>query len=387
MRRSRGYVPTPIPLVTPVPRPILACGAQLKNTFCLAAGNTAFLGPHIGDLDNAATMAAFEEAVARLSLFTGIIPEVIAHDSHPDYLSTRYALTRPEARKVGVQHHHAHVVSAMAEHGLKGSVVGVAYDGTGLGDDGTAWGGEILACGLGSYARLCTLRPIRLAGGDRSMSEVWRIALALLDDAFDGQAPLDGLHLFSKVDPAKVAGVRSLLAAGLNSPLAHGAGRYFDALGALLLGLPEARFEGQVAMALNVAAADEEQGGYPFVIDRSGSTAQIDLRPMVRRLVGDLRDGTPTEVVAARFHDTLASATALFVLGSTDPTLPVILTGGCFQNDRLTASLVRRLRPERTVFLHSQVPCGDGGLALGQALVAGAVLDAEDSLPRGAGGS
>ena len=266
---------------------------------------------------------------------------------------------------MGVQHHHAHVASAMAEHGLKGNVVGVAFDGTGLGDDGTAWGGEILECGPGSYARRCTLRPIRLAGGDRAMSE--------------------GLRLFSRLDPAKVAGVRSLLAAGLNSPMAHGAGRYFDALGALCLGLPEARFEGQVAIALNVAASEEENGVYPFVIDRSGPTAQIDLRPMIRRLVSDLRDDVPTEVVAARFHDTLASATAVFVRENTDPALPVVLTGGCFQNDRLTASLVRRLRPDRVVILHSQVPCGDGGLALGQALVAGAILDAEASLPRRAG--
>ena len=166
LRRARGYVPRPVALARPLRRPVLACGAQLKNTFCLAAGREAWLGPHIGDLDNLEATRAFEEQVERLQRFLGIRPEVIAHDLHPDYASTRYALKRPEPLRVAVQHHHAHVASAMAEHGLEGPVLGLAWDGTGYGTDGTAWGGELLRVTPGSCERLATLRPLRLAGGD-----------------------------------------------------------------------------------------------------------------------------------------------------------------------------------------------------------------------------
>ncbi|HUL77282.1 MAG TPA: carbamoyltransferase HypF, partial [Vicinamibacteria bacterium] len=178
LRRSRGYVPRPIRLRRPVRRPVLACGAHLKNTFCLARGDEAWLGPHIGDLDNLEATRAFEEQVERLQRFLGVRPEVIAHDRHPDYASTRYALARPEAAKVAVQHHHAHVASALGEHGLEGPVLGVAWDGTGYGTDGTAWGGELLLVREGSFERLATLRPLRLAGSDEAIRQVWRIALA-----------------------------------------------------------------------------------------------------------------------------------------------------------------------------------------------------------------
>jgi hydrogenase maturation protein HypF len=202
LRRSRGYVPRPIHLAHRFARPVLACGAHLKNTFCLGAGEQATLGPHVGDLENLETYASLESAVERMERFLRLRPEVLAHDLHPQYLSTRYARERAAALglpAVGVQHHHAHVVSAMAEHGLEGPVLGVAFDGTGYGSDGASWGGELLLAEHRRFERLATLRPLSLAGGERAIREPWRVALAALDDAFGGDPPLAALPLFREV--------------------------------------------------------------------------------------------------------------------------------------------------------------------------------------------
>jgi hydrogenase maturation protein HypF len=374
-RRSRGYVPRPVPLRRPVRRPVLACGAHLKNTFCLAAGDEAWLGPHIGDLDNLEAVRAFEEQVERLQRFLGIRPEVIAHDLHPDYASTTYALARPEPVKVAVQHHHAHVASAMGEHGLQGPVLGLAWDGTGYGTDGTAWGGELLLVGDGAFERLATLRPLRLAGSDEAIRQVWRLALAALDDAFDGAPPLERLRLFASVPAHDVAVVRNIAARGLRSPLAHGAGRYFDALGALGLERPRATYEGQVALEWNLAADESETGSYPFEVGEEGGLVQADLRPLVRAAVEDLVAGVGPGRVSARFHEGMAEAAAALVRRAAvaHGGLPVVLTGGCFQNARLAEGVRRRLQVDFDVRLHGEVPPGDGGIALGQALVADVV--------------
>jgi hydrogenase maturation protein HypF len=374
LRRSRGYVPRPITLQRPVRRPILACGAHLKNTFCLVAGREAWLGPHIGDLDNLEAIHAFEQQVERFQRFLGIRPEVIAHDLHPDYASTAYALRRPEREKVAVQHHHAHVASAVAEHGLSGPVLGLAWDGTGYGSDATAWGGELLLVDGGRFERLATLRPILLPGSDEAIRQVWRIALAALDDAFSGAPPLERLRLFDSVAPRDVDVVRRMLATGLRSPAAHGAGRYFDALGALGLGRARASYEGQVALEWNLAAAESEAGTYPFEIADEAGCPEADLRPLVRAAVSDLVSGAGPAVVSARFHEAMADVAAAMVRRAAVACgrLPVVLTGGCFQNDRLADGVRRRLSAEHDVCLHGEVPPGDGGIALGQALVADA---------------
>jgi hydrogenase maturation protein HypF len=373
-RRSRGYVPRAVPLRRPVRRPVLACGAHLKNTFCLAAGDEAWLGPHIGDLDNLEATRAFEEQVERLQRFLGIRPEVIAHDLHPDYASTRFALARPEAIKVAVQHHHAHVASALGEHGLEGPVLGLAWDGTGYGTDGTAWGGELLLARHGSFERLATLRPLRLAGSDEAIRQVWRIALAALDDAFDGAPPLEGLRLFGSVPARDVAVVRQMASKSLQSPLAHGAGRYFDALGALGLGRGRATYEGQVALEWNLAADGTETGSYPFELAQEGGLVHADLRPLVRAAAEDLVAGVGPGRVSARFHEAMADVAAALVRRAAGEhgRLPVVLTGGCFQNARLAEGVLCRLQGDFDVRLHGEVPPGDGGIALGQALVADA---------------
>jgi hydrogenase maturation protein HypF len=373
-RRSRGYVPRPIRLARPVAAPILACGAHLKNTFCLAAGSEAWLGPHVGDLDTVESLASYAYAVESMERFLGVAPEVIAHDLHPDYASTAYAHARPEPVKIGVQHHHAHVASAMAEHGLPGPVLGVAYDGTGYGTDGSAWGGELLLAGHRSFERLGTFRPLPLPGGEAAIREIWRLALGLLEDAFGEEAPLDRFALFGGERAAATDVVRRMMRRGFNAPRAHGVGRYFDAVAALVLGRAVATFEGQAALAWNVIADPREACVYPYEIDRGQVPWEVDLRPTVRALVRDALGGIPAPVISARFHNTLAGATARVVRAAADShTRPIVLTGGCFQNERLAEGVMAALAGF-DVRLHRDVPPGDGGLALGQALVADAVM-------------
>jgi hydrogenase maturation protein HypF len=264
----------------------------------------------------------------------------------------------------------------MAEHGLAGPVIGITFDGTGLGTDGTAWGGEFLVADLAGFQRVASLRPVALPGGDQAIRQVWRLALALLDDAFEGAPPLDGLALFKSVPEAHVTLVRRMLAERLNTPLAHGAGRYFDAIGALALATPRSAFEGQVAMQCNFAAAPTENGVYDFALDTSLQPWSIDLRPMVRQATQNLVDGQAGAVICARFHNTLVAATAQAVrmVRQQFGHLPVVLTGGCFANQRLTESLLTALSPEFGVYLHGLIPPGDGGLALGQVVVSHALL-------------
>ncbi len=384
-RRSRGYVPRRIPLRRPVSRPVLGCGAQLKNTFCLASGDSAWLGPHIGDLDNLEAVRAFEEQVERLQQFLGIAPEVIAHDLHPDYTATTYALRRSEPTKIAVQHHHAHVASAVAEHEAEGPVLGLAWDGTGYGTDGTVWGGELLLVDGARFERLGTLRPIRLAGGDEAVRQVWRIALAALDDAFEGAPPLERLRLFDRIPDRDIAVVRQLLAKGVRAPLARGAGRYFDAIGALGLVRTRASYEGQTALEWNLTAAEGEDGSYPFDLRAGAACLEADLRPLVRAAALDLADEVAPGVVAGRFHNAMVDAAVALVhaAGDAHRSLPVVLTGGCFQNAWLVEGIVRRLGGERRLLRHGLVPPGDGGIALGQVLIADAAVRA--GVPAGAG--
>ena len=382
LRRSRGFVPKAVPASIPFERPVLACGPHLKNTFCVGLKKAAYLGPHIGDLENLETLTAFEEAVERMLRFLRVEPEIVAHDLHPGYLSTAYARSRPGVQTIGVQHHHAHVASAMAEHGLPGPVIGVAYDGTGWGEDGTAWGGEILLARGESFERLGTFRPLTLAGGETAIREVWRIALSLLDDAFEGKPPLERFKIFDHLAPRDLTIVRRMTALGVNAPSARGVGRYFDAVGALVLGRSLSRYEGHVAQALNGAADPSERGVYPFSIDETRSLPELDLAPMTRALCADLLAGAGAGAVAARFHNTIACATRDFVRAAAKRVghLPVVLTGGCFQNALLAERTLEALLDEEHVFLHHRVPPGDGGIALGQACVAAAVARKEGGL-------
>jgi hydrogenase maturation protein HypF len=375
LRRSRGYVPRPIALAHESSRRVLGCGALLKSTFALVRGTEACLGPHIGDLENLDTLAAYRESIARFEQFLQFEPEIVAHDLHPDYLSTQYAHGREGVTTIGVQHHHAHVASLMAEHGLQGPVIGVAFDGTGMGTDGESWGGEFMIAEYTRFRRIATFRPIALPGGDTATRQPWRTALALLDDAFGGDAPLDVLPLFQSIPSHDLDVVQQMIHARFNSPLAHGVGRYFDAMGAIGLSRPRATYEGQIALAWNLVADPHERRRYAYHVTMDESPWQVDLRPAIRDAVFQLVGGESPARVSARFHNTLAAATGDVVraIGHNFGRMPIALSGGCFQNARLTESIVSDLAPCCKAYTHAKVPTGDGGISLGQAVVADAI--------------
>jgi hydrogenase maturation protein HypF len=380
LRRARGFVPRAIETAREFAEPILACGAHLKNTFCVATGNSAFVGPHIGDLENVATLHAYEQAIERMKEFVGVSPKVVAHDLHPDYFSTRYALALEGVQTIAVQHHHAHIVSVMAEHGLEGPVLGIAYDGTGFGTDNTSWGGEFLIAHYDRFERFATFRPVALAGGDQAIRNPWRIALALLDEAFHGEPPLQDLPLFDAIGTVEVEAVRRMIERNFNTPAARGVGRYFDAIGALVLNMPVSRYEGEVAFRLNMIADRTARGRYPVVIHESVTPWELDFRPVIRSLVEDMRTGSSPATISARFHNTLAAATIEIARAALDARgpMPVVLSGGCFQNARLTEAVAAELHP----FVNRRVPPGDGGIALGQAFVAAARMRAAAAAPQ-----
>ena len=370
LRRARGHVPRTVELRPELAEPVLGVGAHLKNAICIGAGSRALLGPHVGDLETFETLRSFEASVEQMKKFIGVEPKVVAHDLHPDYFSTRYAESLEGVKLVGVQHHHAHVVSGMAEHGLTGSVVGVAYDGTGYGPDGTAWGGEILLASFTGYERLATFRPMALPGGDQAIRNVWRIALAALDEAFEGAPPLNAIPLFRPIDRLAIASIRRMIERNFNAPRARGVGRLFDALGAICLTRPEARYEGEVAMLWNLAADPNEHGRYEIVIRDGVTPWEIDPRPMIKAAVLDLLGGVDPATISAKFHNSLADVTVEVVRAANPDRLPVVLSGGCFQNARLADSVLAGL--PGAVMNHT-IPPGDGGLALGQVLVADAI--------------
>ncbi|MGZ5492368.1 MAG: Kae1-like domain-containing protein [Thermoanaerobaculia bacterium] len=266
----------------------------------------------------------------------------------------------------------------MAEYAIEGPVIGIAYDGTGFGTDGTSWGGEILVAGYAAFDRFATFRPILLAGADQAIRQPWRVALALLDDAFAGQPPLDRIPLFQSITPAVIDATRRAMAARLNTPLARGVGRYFDAFGAFILGMPDARYEGELAFRWNLVADEAERGVYPMVIDERSTPWEIDPRPMVRAAIDDFMAGRSAATISARFHNTIAAATIEIARAAVAAHggMPVVLSGGCFQNARLAESILEPLRATAHVYMNRNVPSGDGGIALGQAFIADACLRA-----------
>jgi hydrogenase maturation protein HypF len=382
-RRSRGYTPIGIRLPFRFTAPVLACGGLLKNTFCIGVEDTAYLGPHIGDLENLETYESFIHAVSRMETFLGVSPAVVVHDLHPGYLSTRYATERANVIAIGVQHHHAHIAGALVESGTTGPALGVAFDGTGFGPDGTAWGGEFLLVNGADYARVGTFRPLLLAGGDTAITHVWRQGFAAIIDAYDGEPPATVLACLGDVPEQERRVVREMLRQSLNTFPGRGVGRFFDAAGAIGLRRPRARFEGQVALEWNLVAARSESGAYPWRVEDEDGVLTIDLRPMFRSLAEDAVRGVGPGLISARFHNTIANATLDMVgrLRTRFGPFPVALSGGCFQNARLTESIVDGLGSAVQVMRHQLVPPGDGGLALGQAAIAHAVVESGRAYP------
>ena len=402
LRRARGYAPLPVMLADDGPT-LVAVGAHQKDVAALAIGRQVFLSQHIGDMETPEALAAFERVLHDFARIYEAAPAAIAHDLHPDYPTTSWA--RAAARAEGglaarcglleaalplvpVQHHHAHLAAALAEHGVEGPALAFTWDGTGYGADGTIWGGEALLGDAGSFERVARLRPFRLPGGERAVREPRRIALSLASQLEPGAADPEAIASDLGFSGSESRILRRLLEGGIGSPWSSSMGRLFDGVAALV-GLPgTVSFEGEAAMALEFAAEPRYAGSYPMPIAEAPAPAQLapgergratllelDWRPLVASVLADRRRGVGAATLAARFHATLAEAALAVALRFR--VARVALTGGCFQNRRLTAEVARRLRDAgREVLIHRQVPANDGGIALGQVAVARARLAA-----------
>ncbi len=382
LRRSRGYVPAPLKLPVDARLALLACGAEQKSTFCLANGARAWVGHHIGDLEHYSTLRAFQDGIAHFERLFSITPAVVAHDLHPDYLSTAYALARDDVHLIGVQHHHAHLAAGLAEHGLRGPAVGAIFDGTGYGSDATVWGGELLVGGLDGFDRAGSLHPVRMPGGAAAVRQPWRMAASWLTEAFGTPQPPPP-RLAAKLPPHRWDAISGVAANPALSPLTTSMGRLFDAVGALCGLRADVTYEGQAAIELEAAAAQAPgQGAYPLgVIDGAGPAAGrlvLDPRETIRALSAELEAGAAVSVVASRFHGAVTQATvaALLRIAAERGLETVVLSGGVFQNRLLLEAVADGLeRRSARVILPERLPPNDGGISFGQAAVAAAALE------------
>jgi hydrogenase maturation protein HypF len=386
VRRSRGYVPAALGLPAEcASRPLLACGAQLKNTFCVARGGRAWVSHHIGDLENEETLHSFVAGVEHFERLFAVTPEVIAHDAHPDYLSTAYALARAAAREdpaielIAVQHHHAHLGAALAEHGRSGPAIGAIFDGAGYGSEGTVWGGELLYGDLRGFRRVGSLGPVRMPGGEQAVRQPWRMACAWLAMAFDQPEPPLPSTLAECVDRERWRQIARLAATGLASPQTTSVGRLFDAVAAICGLRAEIKYEGQAAIELEAACDPSERRAYPVAVESIEDAVRIDPREALRAVSRETRAGEPIGIVAARFHNGLAAAAteACIRAAAAHRTELVVLSGGVFANRRLLEPVSRALtRAGIRVLIPQRLPIGDGGISYGQAAVAAAAIQA-----------
>jgi hydrogenase maturation protein HypF len=365
---------------------VLACGAELKNTFCLAKDGRAFVSHHIGDLENAETLRSFTEGIEHFRRLFDIEPQLVAHDLHPDYLSSKYAAGLDGVDLLGVQHHHAHVASCLTDNCEAGPVIGVAFDGTGYGSDGTIWGGEFLVADLARFERAGYLDPVPMPGGAAAIRQPWRMAAAYLAASYPGGLPA-GLAVRQR-NERQWAPVLTMAERGINSPVTSSAGRLFDAVAALLGVRDAVNYEGQAAIELEQLADPAERGSYRARISaqavtpaREPTSPNLTLQvvsgaDLIRAAAEDMMAGAALPVIAGRFHNGVAAAIVSVCGKLREQTgLGVVaLSGGVFQNSLLTGRVVTALTDSGfRVLTHSRVPCNDGGISLGQAAVAGAM--------------
>jgi hydrogenase maturation protein HypF len=385
VRRARSYAPSPIHLTFNC-RQILACGAEIKNTFCLTRDNYAFLSQHIGDMENIETLEHFKNTISLYERLFRIEPEIIACDLHPDYLSTKCAQELGESgiKLIPVQHHHAHIVSCMVDNGLEASVIGVAFDGTGMGDDGHIWGGEFLVTDYHSFNRVGHLEYLPLPGGDVAIKKPYRTAIAYVLSLL-GEDALNGLAFKEQAGKVGIEIINRQIEKGLNSPLTSSMGRLFDAVSALLGIRSEIDYEGQAAVELEMAAyachceehsdeaisSDKESYPYRIIVDKEVKIVQ--LRNLLSAIIEDLKQGISPRRISLKFHNTIAEMTNEMCQLIADETgiNRVALSGGVFQNRLLLRKTIGLLENSGfQVFTHRQVPCNDGGISLGQAVIA-----------------
>jgi hydrogenase maturation protein HypF len=381
VRRARGYAPYPIHLTYQSPQ-ILACGPEEKNTFCLIRDDHAFVSQHIGDMENMETMEHYERTIELYKRLFRIQPEIIAYDMHPEYLPTKYALEQIEKgglKALPVQHHHAHIASCMADNAAAGPVIGVAFDGTGYGSDGHIWGGEFLIADAKGFKRAGQLEYLPLPGGSLAIKRPVRIAVAYIM-ALLGYRALDGrLGFLKNFDPVELDLVRKQIESGLNSPLTSSMGRLFDAVSAMAGIRSTIDYEAQAAIEMEMKSyqAEHEKGTYPFSTTGDESYTIILLHDLLAAILDDLLKGCPPQVVGMRFHNTVAVMTrdiCLKIKGQSGLNT-VALSGGCYQNRLLLVKTLGELKAAGfNMLIHRQVPCNDGGVSLGQAVVAGTLF-------------
>jgi len=377
IRRARGYAPYPIFLPFKA-KPILACGAELKNTFCLTKDEHAFLSQHIGDMENEETLDHFENTIGLYKKLFRIEPEIVAYDMHPEYLSTKYALKLSEERglkSIPVQHHHAHIVSCLVENRVKGPVIGVAFDGTGYGTDGTIWGGEFLLADYHRCQRVGHLECVPLLGGVAAINKPYRMALSYLYTLLGEGFSVEGLPI-SKVNSAELDIIKQQLKRRINSPLTSSAGRLFDAVAALAGVRGEIDYEAQAGIELEMLAPDEsgefEEKSYPFSVIKDQAIKVVKLAELISTIVQDIRNQLPVPIISLKFHNTMAQIIAEMckTIARESGINKVALSGGVFQNRLLQKLAVSALYKDGfTVLTHHLVPCNDGGISLGQAVI------------------
>jgi hydrogenase maturation protein HypF len=374
IRRSRGYAPEPVLVSLGFPQPVLACGAELKNTICVARGRHAFVSHHIGDLENAEALDSFLEAVEHYRRLFDVRPRLAAHDLHAEYLSTKWALDQDEIETYGVQHHHAHVASCLADNGEEGPVIGVAFDGLGYGTDGTMWGGEFLVADLGGFERAGHFAALPMPGGTAAIREPWRMAAMYLEQAFGPEVP--ALQVCRR-NEGRWKAVLQAARRGVNAPLTSSVGRLFDAVAAVLGVRDSISYEGQAAVELEQRSDPADVQGYRAAIEEAGAGFEVRGADLIRAAVEELLDGAPVGRIGARFHSGVAEAIRdgcrlvreRWGLGA------AALSGGVFQNLLLLGRAVELLEADGfRVLRHNQVPANDGGISLGQAVVAGRAL-------------
>lgn len=384
LRRSRGYAPLPVDITLPADDSranILGCGAGMKSTICLTRERYAFLSPHIGDLESIQTQNFYKETIEHMQKILDIRPVCVAHDLHPGYFSTQFAkmLGEKGLPLIGVQHHHAHALSCMAENHLDGKVLALTLDGTGLGTDGHIWGGEVLTCTYEKFERRARLDYLPMPGGDAAVTSPWRMAVSLLYKVYGpGIMDLD-IPFVRSLDKSKLSFLIQMMNRQINSPLTSSTGRLFDAVSALLMICHEISYDSQAAIALEAAAALEKPvtAAYPFdIITEADGCRIMETAPWVRQMVADIKKGVPRGKIAARFQLTLAGmmVEAAVRVGQKTGLDRIVLSGGVFNNNAVFSQITRMLEARGfKAYTHSIVPCGDGGIALGQAMAAAAL--------------
>ena len=377
LRRSRGYAPHPILLKKEIRPHILACGADLKNTFCLSKGNQVYMSQHIGDLDSIETLISFEKSIGHFKRMFDITPDLVAYDLHPEYLCSKYARSHSDIKTIGIQHHYAHIVSCMVDNGIDEQVIGIAFDGTGYGIDGNIWGGEFLLCDYHTFERIAHFEYFSLPGGEKAIKEPWRVAASLLYRIYGHDMMKLEIDFIKLLDKDKWGIIQNMLEKKINTPLSSSVGRLFDVVSALTGVRRNVYYEGQAAIELEMKADPGESGEYEYGIKEYNEKQEILLETLIKCIVSDIKAGVGVEKISARFHNTIAriALDMCIYMREVKGINSVALSGGVFQNIFLLQRIYDLLtRQDFSVYTHQRVPTNDGGIALGQTVIASEIM-------------